>query len=279
MKKLHIIYILFFGACFITSAQIQEENFNATSMPMGWIATSGPTGCTWESGYTGPIEGSGYNNPSSFASGGVIFNDFACGGSIANYVELEGPAIDLVAAGVSSVAIEITYNHQTFGNNGDFLVDVWDGSTWQNVLLVDGDSPFVDSGNNETTVIDVTAYINSSFKVKFIYDDQQDELNQFTFGVGIDDYKLLDTATAGIEDLESSGFGYYPNPVVSDELTLHSNENITTVNIFNVIGQKVIARKPVALESKIQMQYLPEGVYIIQVAIGAKEGSFKVIKQ
>ena len=90
---------------------------------------------------------------------------------------------------------------------------------------------------------------------------------------------MLDTATAGIEDLVDLGFNYYPNPIVEDVLTLHANENISIVNIYNTIGQKVIAKRPVALKSQIQMQHLPVGVYIVNVAIGQREGSFKVIKR
>ena len=274
MKKLNLLYILF-CASFIMSAQLQKENFNGNTLPVGWTTTTPASGCTWQFGYTGSIKGSGFSNPASFPSGGVIFDDDACGSGMNNHIELISPEVDLVNAGVTSIAIEIIYNHQTFANDGDFLVEVWDGSVWQNVLTVTGDSPAADTGTNKTSTIDVTSYINSTFKVKFIYDDE----NSLTWGVGIDNYRLIGTATAGIEDLESLGFNYYPNPVINDALTLRANENITVITIYNTIGQKVISKKPTALESNINMQNLPEGVYIVKVAIGQKEGSFKIIKQ
>ena len=274
MKKLNLLYILIFGACLITSAQIQEENFNASSLPAGWSVTSSPSGCNYQFGYTNGMLGSGFTNPASFPSGAAYYIDDGCPDN-GYIVELEGPSIDQVTEGVTSIAIKIVYNHQTFSNDGDFMVDVWDGSSWQNVFLVDGDTPLQNTGLNQTSTIDVTSYINANFKVKFVYDDE----NSLTYGIGIDDYKLLDTATAGIEELVNVGFNYYPNPTVNDVLTLHANEDISVVNIYNVIGQKVIAKKPVALESKIQMKNLPSGVYIVQVAVGVREGSFKVIKQ
>ena len=274
MKKLNLLYILIFGACLITSAQIQEENFNGTSLPAGWSVTSSPSGCNYQFGYTGGMLGSGFTNPASFQSGAAYYIDDGCPDN-GYIVELEGPSVDLLTAGVTSIAIEIVYNHQTFSNDGDFLVDVWDGESWQNVFLVDGDTPKQNTGINQTSTIDVTSYINANFKVKFVYDDE----NSLTYGIGIDDYKLIDTATAGIEELVNVGFNYYPNPTVNDVLTLHANEDISMVNIFNIIGQKVIAKKPIALESKIQMENLPSGVYIVQVTVGAREGSFKVIKQ
>ncbi len=273
MKKLNLLYILFCVG-FISNAQIQEENFNGNSLPSGWSATTPASGCTWEFGYTGNLEGSGPNH-ASFSSGGVIFNDDDCGSGQNNYIELEGPTIDLVAANVVSAGIEIVYNHQSFGTSGNFMVDVWDGSAWQNVLFVDADDTASNTGTNQTKNIDVSTYINSTFKVKFIYDDE----NTLTWGLGIDNYKLLNTATANIDDLVDLGFNYYPNPVVNDVLTLQANEEISIINVYNMIGQKVIAKKPVSFESKLSMENLPEGMYIVNVAIGKKEGSFKVIKQ
>jgi len=277
MKKLNLIYILFCVG-FISNAQIQEENFNDATMPTGWSGTSGPSGCTWEFGYTGNLRGSGSGTNgiyASFATGGVIFDDNICGEFVNNNIELVGPSVDLVTANVISAGIELVYNHQTFGNSGNFMVDVWDGSAWQNVLFVDGDDTPPNTGTNQTKNIDVSAYINNAFKVKFIYDDE----NTQTWGLGIDNYKLLNTATANIGDLIDLGFNYYPNPVVNDFLTLQANENISVINVYNTIGQKVIAKKPVTLESKVNMRNLPVGIYIVNVAIGQKEGSFKIIKQ
>lgn len=259
---------------FISSAQLQEEDFNATTMPNGWSATSGPTGCTWQFGYSGSLIGSGFYTPSNFPSGGVIFDDNSCGGFVNNYIELEGPEIDLVAENIVSAAIELTYNHQTFSNSGNFMVDVWDGTTWQNVLLVDGDTPAANTGINKTEVIDITAYINNNFKVKFIYDDE----NTLTYGVGIDHYKLINTATVSVDELISEGFKYAPNPVTGNILTLNAKENISLVNVYNTIGQKVITKKPDRLESKVYMDNLPNGVYLVQVKIGTKKGTFKIIK-
>jgi len=275
MKKLNLLYIIFCFGITTISAQIQQENFNGNSLPSGWSVTPPASGCNWQFGYTGDLKGSGFTNPASFTSGGIIFDDDACGPDFNNHIELEGPTVDLVASNVTSAAIEIVFNHQTFANVGKFFVEVWNGSTWQNVLTVAGDTPPSNTGTNETINIDVTTHINSAFKVKFIYDDE----NDLTWGIGIDDYKLLNTATASIDDLIDLGFNYYPNPIVNDVLTLHANENISIINVYNVIGQKVVATKPVALESKINMQNLPVGVYIVHVAIGRKEGSFKIIKQ
>ena len=273
MKK--ILYILIFACgCFLSQAQIQQEDFNAATIPAGWSATTPASGCAWQFGFTGTLPGTD-PNPTNFASGGVIFDDDDCGAGQNNRLELEGPVVDLVAANIISAAIEIVYNHQSFAGDGDFIVEVWDGSTWQNVLTVDNDAPAGNSGTNQTSTIDVTAHINANFRVKFTYDDE----GTLTHGVGLDNYQLLDTATASIDELLAEGFSYYPNPVIENNLILNANEIISDVVVYNVLGQTVYAAQPNTLKSNVQMAHLPVGAYIVNVAIGEKKGTFKILKQ
>lgn len=267
MKKINFIYIL---VCisFISNAQLQHEDFNAITLSAGWSVVEPNNGCKWKFGYKGDLKGSGLQNQTSFQSGGVVFNDYSCGGFVNNKVKLVGPEINLTEKKIVEASIEITYNLRTFSNDGSFKVNVWDGSTWQNVLAVSEDT-------NTTSNIDVSQYINSAFKVQFVYDDE----DSLTWGVGIDDYKLTGVVSSGVEGLESVGFVYYPNPVVNDELTLLSSKDISVVNVYNSIGQRVISKNPVALESKLDMQNLASGTYIVQVTIDNKKGIFKILKQ
>jgi len=272
MKKLFFIFIC---VGFISNAQIQHEGFNVKKIPDGWSTTKTGNGCTWEFGYTGALIGSGLQNPASFQSGGVIFSDTKCGDFKNNSLELIGPAINLIEKGIVAAKIEITYNLQTFSSDGIFKVDVWDGKIWQSVLTVYEDTNENNSGENKTSIIDVSKFINSSFKVKFSYDDEK----SLTWGVGIDDYKLIGEKDSGIPGLENLAFSYYPNPIFNDNLTLHSNKNISVVNIYNAIGQRVVFEKPVSLNHKLNLHHLSSGTYVVQVDIGDQKGSFKIIKQ
>lgn len=262
------------ATCMITHAQLQEESFDGTTLPTGWVANASPNGCTWQYGFTAKIPGSG-TPQASFASGGAIFDDNACvDKSNAGLIELEGPAVD--ATSVSSLGIEVTYNLQEFFGFGEFEIEVWDGNAWQNVFNANVDSPDDNTGQNSiTSNIDVSAYINNAFKVKFIYNDEDDR----SWSLGIDHYKLLNTATAGVEELLAAGFSYYPNPVIENSLNLNANETISAVKVYNVLGQKIIESKPNKTSSAVPMTNLPTGTYIVNVAIGEKKGSFKVLKQ
>ncbi len=273
MKKLSYIYIL---VCvgFMANAQLQQEDFNGSSMPDGWSATQTEGGHNWEFGYTGNLKGSGIQNPASFESGGIVFNDYASGDFNHNVITLSSPAIDLKAKNIADASIELTYNLRTFANDGSFKVNVWDGDVWQNVLTVSEDTNAKNSGENKTSIIDVTDYINSEFKVQFIYDDE----NSLTWGLGIDNYKLTGVVSSGVDGLESIGFSYYPNPV-NNQLTLLSSKEISNVNIYNILGQLIVTNKPAVLESKLDLQHLAVGTYMVQVTVGGKKGIFKIIKQ
>ncbi len=274
MKKLNYIYIVFCMS-FMANAQLQEENFNASSLPDGWSMTQAESGHSWEFGYVGNLKGSGFQNPTSFQSGGVVFNDYKSGDFNHNVVSLTSPSIDLIKESVAEASIEVVYNLRTFSKDGEFTVNVWDGADWKNVLTVSKDTNEKNSGESTTTTIDVSQYINNEFKVKFIYDDEK----SLTWGLGIDNYKLTGVKSSKVDGLESIGFVYYPNPVNNDELTLISSKDISVVNVFNTIGQLVLSKKPVALESKLNMQNLAIGAYVVQVTIDDKKGIFKVIKQ
>jgi hypothetical protein len=272
MKKLYTLYILICLG-FTMQAQIFHETFDSTTAPAGWTMTN-TTNCNWQFGFTGNMPGSGYFTPASFTSGAAAFIDDYCSDN--NYtVELVSPITDLGQENVTSAQIEVIYNHQTFSNDGNFYIKLWNGSSWVTVLTVDGDMPASDTGNNATAIIDITPYLNNAFRVKFEYTDQ----NSLTWGVGIDDFKIVNTATVGIEDLLPAGFRYYPNPVVNDILTLKANEDISEVLIYNSIGQQILAKQPMDNEYKVKMDGLPSGMYLAHVVIGTKKGSFKIIKQ
>ncbi len=274
MKKLNYIYIVFFMSI-MANAQLQEENFNASSLPDGWSTTEAESGHSWEFGYTGNLKGSGIQNPTSFQSGGVVFNDYKSGDFNHNVVSLTSPSIDLIKESVAEASLEIIYNLRTFSNDGKFTVNVWDGTDWRNVLTVSNDTNEENSGESTTSTIDVSQYINNEFKVKFIYDDE----DSLTWGLGIDNYKLTGVKSSNVDGLESIGFIYYPNPVNNDELTLVSSKDISIVNVYNTLGQRVISKKPSTLESKLDMYNLASGTYLVQVTINEKVGNFKVIKQ
>lgn len=86
------------------------------------------------------------------------------------------------------------------------------------------------------------------------------------------------TVTLGTTSYEMDKLHYYPNPV-TDTFTMTYTETISSVEVYNLIGQKVLASKPNATTSKINMSHLPAGAYVIQVLANGQSRTIKVIKK
>lgn len=88
--------------------------------------------------------------------------------------------------------------------------------------------------------------------------------------------------TAGV-DLKMPGFDsanlrYYPNPV-TDIFTVTYSSTIESVEIFNVLGQKVYQKAHNSQEVKIDMSSLATGNYIVNVMANGLVKNIKVIKK
>jgi len=270
MKKITLIFLMLF-IVLVAKAQLQEEDFGSLTIPSGWTEAN-TTSCAWQFGYTGDMPGSGgTGNEASFPTGAALFDDSLCGALSEDRTTLTGPSIDL--AGVTNVEIEVVYNLQVFGDKGEFYIEVFDGSSWQEVYFQEVDTPR-NTGENQTVTLDVSTYINSAFAVRFIYDDE----GISTVGLGIDHYKLNDNSVTGINELAVFGFEFSPNPVVNI-LRLKSDEQIKQINVYNILGQRVLHHEPSKNSVRLNMGKLPMGSYIVHVQIENKVGSFKILKQ
>ncbi len=126
-------------------------------------------------------------------------------------------------------------------------------------------------GNTETDTF--TSVSGTTYYVNIGHPSGASDFAEGAFGLAI-------TATGlSIDDLVSKGFSYYPNPV-RDELKMSANEDIKSINVYNMIGQEV---KRIALSNvssyKLDMSDLSKGVYFITAKIGESTGTFKVIKK
>lgn len=85
-------------------------------------------------------------------------------------------------------------------------------------------------------------------------------------------------ATAGVADLNKKTVVMYPNPA-SNVLNITAQNNIDGVQVFNMVGQKVIDAKPNQTNTVINVAGLNAGVYIINTTVNGKQDSARFIKQ
>ncbi|MCW8981818.1 MAG: DUF2341 domain-containing protein, partial [Altibacter sp.] len=152
----------------------ESEDFEAASVPAGWSTVIVSGTVDWTFG-TAAMPGG-----ADFPSNAVIFDDDAAGGSeLDNTVQLLSPVYDLTGAIVADLSFD--YSLQVFVDSGLFTVEVYDGAAWQEILLVDVDTPPTNSG-----VLDMLTYANANFQVRFTYDDEDD----FAWGAGVDNFQF-----------------------------------------------------------------------------------------
>jgi hypothetical protein len=90
------------------------------------------------------------------------------------------------------------------------------------------------------------------------------------------------TSTAIVGNLNTTSFDskntkVYPNPVV-DKLHISNDQIITEIEIYSVLGQKMLSKKVDALEVDVDMTNYPEGFYCVSIKGSNGVGNYKVLK-
>jgi Secretion system C-terminal sorting domain/Ig-like domain CHU_C associated len=82
----------------------------------------------------------------------------------------------------------------------------------------------------------------------------------------------------GTDGFDMSGLNFYPNPV-NEMLNLSYGDAITSVVVYNLLGQPVLTKEPNTTAVQLDMTSLAAGTYILKVASGDNAATIKVIKR
>ena len=93
----------------------------------------------------------------------------------------------------------------------------------------------------------------------------------------IDDFKLIEGNVLSTNDFSANEFSVFPNPV-RDNLNISSNEVVSNVAIYNVLGSLVHQSAPNAVSPSIDMSTFKSGVYFVEVTIGNSKKTVKIVK-
>jgi len=224
MRKLLLLLSVtsfFFNA---TSQVVRlQEDFNSSTLPIGWV-TSALTGSqTWSFGNNGSAATAGNNNINGTAMAYFDDDSFGAAGNN-NTTSLTSPRFDNSSDPYS--ILKFDYNFREFAGPTDrFYVQVFNGSAWNTVLSTTsndcGNWLGSCAGNFPSANIDITPFKNQNCQVRFVYDDGDD----WCWYVGIDDVSVVSDTLKTIPyfvDFESIG-----NP--GNQLNF-SNEFTTTPN-------------------------------------------------
>jgi hypothetical protein len=86
------------------------------------------------------------------------------------------------------------------------------------------------------------------------------------------------TVVLGSKGFDMAAFSYHPNPV-QNILNLTYSSDISSVSVYNLLGQEVMTQKVNATDVKVDMSSLADGAYLVKVAAGNAVKTVKVIKK
>jgi len=94
----------------------------------------------------------------------------------------------------------------------------------------------------------------------------------------VDDYVFGEFASLGFTDLKISGATVYPNPTTNSWNVSTNNIQIDSVDVFDVLGKKVISLQPNTMSATIDATNLTPGVYITKIRTELGIETKKLIK-
>lgn len=95
---------------------------------------------------------------------------------------------------------------------------------------------------------------------------------------GASDVVFDNCDSLGVLDNTIEGFVFYPNPS-NDIINLGADQNIDSVSLFNILGQKVIEQTVGATTGQLNVSNIAAGAYLMQVTVNGQVGTYKVMKR
>ncbi|GLB48779.1 fibronectin type III domain-containing protein [Neptunitalea lumnitzerae] len=197
--------------------------------------------------FNGGLNGSVWFSFVAPQSGDVMVTTDITGGTSGDTEIAVYSANGVNCGNMTTLGTELACNQDAFGDVAFNSIIYFDGSA--NALLTPG----------EMYYIQVDSYGNSSIG---------------SFGI-----EVIDMNPAKTDDFNSNVFTYYPNPVKNNNLTLNSQEVINTVNVFNLLGQRVMTLTPNTSNYTINMSELKSGTYFVEVQTENASETVKIIKE
>ena len=235
MKKLSLIMVLLLSFQFM-AGQFQQESFDRSGLPDGWTSININGSKDWHFGYNGVMPHSGPTIESEFSAGAALFINSEKTNPHRERISLKAPPVDLSEA--RSTRIEVTYNLQVEDDKGTFSIEVFDGTSWQQVFFQDSSSP-KNTGLNEMVSFDVSDFANEDFQVKFVYDDEGSAKES---GLGIAHYRLIEASAYELSAISDFRINRYIHPT-DNVLVLNDDGNIEELDVIDSDSEIIIYNK------------------------------------
>ena len=268
MKKLSLLFTLLFAFQNMT-AQLQQESFNTSGLPDGWTSININGSKDWDFGYNGIMPHSGPTIESEFSKGAALFVNSEKLNPHQERISLKAPPVDLSES--EGARIEVTYNLQVEDDKGTFTIEVFDGTSWQQVFFQDSSSP-KNTGLNEMVSFDVSDFANEDFQVKFVYDDEGSAKDS---GLGIAHYRLIESSDFELTALTDLRINRHIRPI-DNVLVLNDEGDYEGLDVLDSLSGH--SREYESFDRSHEAHALPTSAVLFGVEGGELLGSYKVLK-
>jgi hypothetical protein len=153
-----------------------------------------------------------------------------------------------------------------YGNSPDdsLIVRITDGNSTVDVEVITANSPNLSSWQQNSFKVSDYLAPTSSMQIIFYTADLQSGSNNYV-EAGVDKFQVSNSITppTSVVDLSEKGFILYPNP--SNNFIVVKSEEIGDVEIYNLLGEKLLESRKYTLLKEIDISVLPKGLYIIKL--------------
>jgi hypothetical protein len=132
--------------------------------------------------------------------------------------------------------------------------------------------------NADGTITSKAGVVDTDYKIKYTLTGTADADGSGTNDTDSITQTFKVVTTLGVNQLKKSTFSFYPNPTTS-VINISSEQDITTISLFNLIGQKVISKSVNAKQYTINVENLAKGTYLMKVVSGNAAEFEKVVIQ
>lgn len=88
----------------------------------------------------------------------------------------------------------------------------------------------------------------------------------------------VEDSTLSVPEYQTKEVVLSPNPVY-DKLTISSPEEITSISIYSMFGQKVYASSPFQNDFEVDISFIPTGVYLVEAKTKLGNKTIKIRKR
>jgi len=223
MKKITLTFMLLFASISIFAQEEQQIYFTtfqaAPNSPAGWTKemVSGDVGETLSNWYYGE---SVLPLGSSFSAPAAVFNDDANFSEEPNTARIVSRVFDLSQYDSASMTFE--YGLSQAQGMATLTVEVFNGSEWITVLIVDEDT-----APTLSNPIELNDYKNPLFQVRFTYSDGG--APNALGGAGVTNFKLMGAIAVA------------PNDLIDNATMIYCGDNLPATNALSTPDSGVFA--------------------------------------